>query len=49
MKLSINVDLSLSNITSQVRNRMGDIIVRHSQNWNLNEYKWINNPYNTVT
>jgi hypothetical protein len=35
--VSINVDLSLSDVTSQIWNWMGDIIIWHGQNWNLGD------------
>ena len=37
MQLPVDVDLSLSDVASEVRDRMSDVIVRHSQNGNLSD------------
>ena len=31
----VNIDLTLSDVASEIRNRMGDIVIGHSQDWNL--------------
>ena len=36
MQLSVDVDLSLRDVSREVGNGMGDVVVGHSQNWNLN-------------
>jgi hypothetical protein len=35
MHLSIDIDLTLSDISSKIWNWMGDIVIWHGQNWNL--------------
>lgn len=35
VELSINENLTLGNVSGQIRNWMGDIIIRHCQNWQL--------------
>uniref|UniRef100_A0A2M4D215 Putative secreted protein n=1 Tax=Anopheles darlingi TaxID=43151 RepID=A0A2M4D215_ANODA len=37
VQLTIDVDLTLGNVTGQIGNRMGDIVVRHSQNGDLGD------------
>ena len=36
MQLSVDVDLSLRDVSREVGNGMGDVVVGHSQNWDLN-------------
>lgn len=35
VQLTVNIYLTLSNITGQVGNRMGNVVVRHSENGDL--------------
>mmetsp|Transcript_7601 Transcript_7601/g.14104 ORF Transcript_7601/g.14104 Transcript_7601/m.14104 type:complete len:249 (+) Transcript_7601:35-781(+) len=35
VQLPVNVDLSLSNVTREIRNWVSDIIVRHGEDWEL--------------
>uniref|UniRef100_A0A182QVN8 Uncharacterized protein n=1 Tax=Anopheles farauti TaxID=69004 RepID=A0A182QVN8_9DIPT len=37
VQLTVDVDLTLGNVTGQIGNRMGDIVVRHSQNRDLRD------------
>ena len=37
MELSVNVDLTFSDVTSEVGDRMSDVIVWHSQDGNLSD------------
>lgn len=37
VELSIDENLSFSNISGQIRDRMGDIVVRHCQDGNLGD------------
>ena len=43
LQLSININLAFSNITSQIRNRMSNIFIWHSENWNLKHHMLL--PY----
>ena len=40
MKLSVQNDLALGDITGKVRDWVSDIIVRHGQDWNLGYRTW---------
>ena len=42
LQLSININLAFSNITSQIRNRMSNIFIWHSENWNLKHHMFNN-------
>ncbi len=35
VELPVHVDLALSDVASQIRDGMGDVVVRHRQNGNL--------------
>ena len=37
MELTVNVDLTLSDVTSQIGDRVSDVIVRHSQDGDLGD------------
>ena len=41
MQLSVDVDLSLRDVSREVGNGMGDVVVGHSQNWDLNQFNHI--------
>ena len=45
----VNIDLTLSDVASEIRNGMGDIIVGHSQNRNLRIKRGLSFRCNGVT